>query len=106
MTSGMIEVRGDAGLNTGVLMRGGRAVVHGSTGDFTGAEMRGGEIFVYGDAGSFACAKMRGGAVYARSGKPVPPAKSLRLSPEDVRKIAGVLGISPVHAMMYRRLGL
>ena len=75
MRSGAVEVSGNAGANTGALLQGGRIVVHASTGDFSGVEMRGGDIIVKDDAGSFACARMKGGAVYAKTGKPVPPAR-------------------------------
>ena len=106
MCSGRINVSGDADRNTGVLLQGGKIAIKGSTGDFTGAEMRGGEIFVAKDAGSFACAKMRGGAVYAREGRPLPPARARMLSFLEQAAVARVLGLSPLHAMMYRKLSL
>lgn len=106
MRSGAIDLSGDADRNTGVLMRGGRIVVRGNAGDFTGAEMRGGEIFVAGSAGSFACAMMKGGSIYARDGRPVPPAALHALSPSEISSVARVLEISPLHAMIYRRIGL
>lgn len=106
MRSGLIEVSGSAGSNTGVLMRGGRIVIRGSIGDFTGEEMQGGEIFIGESAGSFACAKMKGGAIYAKKGKPLPPAKMQMLSSTEQTAVARVLGISPLYAMMYYRLGI
>jgi formylmethanofuran dehydrogenase subunit C len=106
MKSGLIDVHGKAHENTGALMRGGRLIVREKTGNFTGVEMRGGEIFVLGDAGSYACHKMKGGSIYARGGKPLPPAGSHLLRPEEQALVARVLGISPLYAMMYRRLGL
>jgi len=106
MHSGRIEVSGSTGCNTGVLLRGGRIVVRGSTGDFTGAEMRGGEIFVADDAGSYACAKIRGGAVYARRGKPLPPAKAHQPSSSEQTLLARTLEISPLYAMMYQKFSL
>jgi len=106
MRSGRINVSGDADRNTGVLLQGGKIAIKGSTGDFTGAEMRGGEIFVAKDAGSFACAKMRGGAVYAREGRPLPQPGREVLSPSEQAAVARVLGLSPLHAMMYRKLSL
>jgi formylmethanofuran dehydrogenase subunit C len=106
MRSGLIEVSGSAGSNTGVLMRGGRIVIRGSSGDFTGEEMQGGEIFIGESAGSFTCAKMKGGAIYAKKGKPLPPAKVQTLSSTEQTAVARVLGISPLYAMMYYRLGL
>ena len=106
MRSGLIEVFGDAGPNTGVLMQGGRIVVRGSTGDFTGAEMRGGEILVEGDAGSFTCARMRGGAVYAKEGKSVPPVRMQMPSSQELAALALALKIPILHAMMYRKMCL
>jgi formylmethanofuran dehydrogenase subunit C len=106
MQSGIIEVEGDAGQNTGVLMRGGRVVVRKNTGDFTGAEMRGGEVYVAGRIGGFACARMKGGAVYAKDARPLPPARAQMLSPSEQRDLAGVLGQSPLYAMMYRKFSL
>ena len=106
MRSGLIDVSGSAASNTGVLMRGGKMVIKGRCGDFTGAEMQGGEIFVDGDAGNFACARMVGGSIYAKEGKPLPPAKAQMLSSTEQTAVARALGISPLYAMMYRRLGL
>lgn len=106
MQSGLIDISGSAGSNTGVLMRGGKMVIKGRCGDFTGAEMQGGEIFVGEDAGSFVCAKMKGGSIYAKKGKPLPPAKAQALSSTEQTAVARALGISPLYAMMYFRLGL
>ncbi|HOT06425.1 MAG: Molybdenum-containing formylmethanofuran dehydrogenase 1 subunit C [Methanosaeta sp. PtaB.Bin039] len=106
MQDGVLDIDGDCGQNTGVLLRGGRIVVRGRTGDFTGAEMRGGTILVEGSAGGFACARMKGGVILARDGKPVPPARISQPSPPEQRLICTALGLSPIQAMMYRRLGI
>ncbi|MDM7940879.1 MAG: tributyrin esterase [Methanothrix sp.] len=106
MRSGLVVISGGTECNTGVLMQGGRIIVRKSTGDFTGAEMRGGEIFVAGDAGSFACAKMSGGAIYARDCKPLPPAIAHPLSPSEQSKVAKMLKLSQLYAMMYRRFSI
>jgi len=106
MSSGLILVKRGAGKNTGVLMRGGRLIIKGSTEDFTGAEMRGGEILVAESIGSFACAKMKGGRIYARSGKPVPPAKAFDLDQKELNDVARALELSLMYAMMYKRFGL
>jgi formylmethanofuran dehydrogenase subunit C len=106
MSSGLILVEGGAGKNTGVFMRGGRLIIKGNTEDFTGAEMRGGEILVEGNMGSFACAKMKGGVVFARSGRPVPPAKAFDLDQEELKDVARALELSPMYAMMYKRFGI
>jgi formylmethanofuran dehydrogenase subunit C len=106
MKSGLIDICGCAGRNTGVLMKGGKIIIRGDSGDFTGEEMQGGEIFIGESAGSFTCAKMKGGAIYAKKGKPLPPAKVQTLSSTEQTAVARVLGISPLYAMMYYRLGL
>ena len=106
MLSGQIEVLGNADRNTGVLMQGGRVVIKGNTGDFTGAEMRGGEVFIEGDAGKFTCARMKGGAVYAKSGKPLPPAREQMLSSSELTRVAKALELAPLYAMMYRKFSL
>lgn len=106
LRSGLINVLGSADRNTGVLMKGGRIVIRGNCKDFTGEEMRGGEIFVGESAGNFACAKMLGGAIFAMKGKPLPPAKVHALSAAEQTAVARVLGLNPLYAMMYHRLGL
>jgi formylmethanofuran dehydrogenase subunit C len=105
MRSGSIEVSGSADRNTGVLMGGGRIAVGGSTGDFTGAEMRNGEIFIKGQAGDYACANMKGGSIFALAAKPVPPAREYILNQNEILTVLRVLGLSPIHAMMYKRWG-
>ncbi len=106
MLSGQVVVLGNVDCNTGVLMQGGRVVVRGKTGDFTGAEMRGGEVFIEGDAGKFTCARMKGGAVYAKSGKPLPPARERQLNSSELTRVAKALEIAPLYAMMYRKFSL
>ena len=106
MRCGQIVVQGDADRNTGVLMQGGQIVIRGKAGDFTGTEMRGGDVFVEGDAGKFTCARMRGGAVYAKSGKPLPPAREQLLSTSELTSVAKALELSPLYAMMYRKFSL
>jgi len=106
MRSGQIIVEGGAQENTAVLLRGGRIVVKGSTKDFTGAEMRGGEVLIEGDAGRFTCARMVGGAIYARQAQPLPPAGRHPLSPAERSMLARALELSPVQALIYSRFGL
>jgi formylmethanofuran dehydrogenase subunit C len=105
MSIGLIEVSGSVDRNTGVLMGGGRIVVRGSTGDFAGAEMRNGEIFIKGQAGDYACANMKGGSIFALDAKPVPPAREHMLNQNEISTVLRVLGLSPIHAMMYKRWG-
>ncbi len=60
MTSGEIEVNGNAGRHVGALMTGGRITVRGSVGDWAGAEMHGGAIHVAGSAGHLVGAAYHG----------------------------------------------
>lgn len=106
MLSGQIIVEGCAQENTAVLLQGGRVVIKGSTKDFTGAEMSGGEVFIEGDAGSFTCARMRGGSVYARQARPLPPAMIYPLSPAERTMLARALELGPMQTLMYSRFGL
>jgi formylmethanofuran dehydrogenase subunit C len=106
MSSGSIRVLGGVDRNTGVLMKGGIIVVMGHAGDFTAAEMKNGEIFVKGRAGNYACAKMRGGSVYAQKADPVPPAKEYELNQNEKSTLIQVLGLNPIHAMMYKRYAI
>lgn len=51
MTSGVIVIKGDAGMHTGAEMSGGEIRIKGSVGDWAGAEMKGGLMIIEGDAG-------------------------------------------------------
>ncbi len=53
MTSGTIEVRGNAGDELGSLMSGGTIKVRGSAGDYVGGSMHGGAIEISGSTGDF-----------------------------------------------------
>jgi len=106
MSAGLLQVEGNSGRNSGVLLRGGRLVVQGDADDFTGTEMRSGQIFIKGSAGRFACARMKGGSVYARSGKPVPPARESRPGPEEQKELSKALELSLLHAMIYKKFSL
>ena len=60
MTSGRIEVEGNAGRHLGGEMQGGEIHVRGDAGDWVGGEMRGGLIHVHGRAGNNVAAAYRG----------------------------------------------
>lgn len=60
MTTGTMLIRGDAGLQTGWRMQGGRIEVHGNADDYLGAEMTGGSIVVTGDVGNHAGSRFNG----------------------------------------------
>jgi formylmethanofuran dehydrogenase subunit C len=60
MTTGRLEVRGNAGMHLGAEMKGGTIAVAGNVSDWAGAEMRGGRIHVRGNAGHLLGAAYRG----------------------------------------------
>jgi formylmethanofuran dehydrogenase subunit C len=62
MTSGRIDVHGDAGRHTGSEMSGGQIHVDGNAGDWVGGELHGGLICVRGNAGHLVGAAYRGSA--------------------------------------------
>jgi formylmethanofuran dehydrogenase subunit C len=68
MTSGRIDIHGDAGMHLGSEMKGGEIHVHGNAADWVGGEMRGGHIHVHGDAGHLVGAAYRGARLGMRGG--------------------------------------
>ena len=60
MTSGTLQIYGDAGMHLGSYMKHGRIEVHGNCGDWLGAEMKNGSIHVRGNAGGQIGAGYRG----------------------------------------------
>jgi formylmethanofuran dehydrogenase subunit C len=68
MTSGRIEIHGNAGMHLGAEMKGGEIHVYGNATDWVGAEMRGGRIHVHGDAGHLIGAAYCGAPVGMRGG--------------------------------------
>ena len=68
MTSGKIEIHGDAGPRLGSGMSGGSIEVEGSAGDWAGAEMRGGSLRIRGNAGDFLGAALPGSRLGMRDG--------------------------------------
>lgn len=60
MTSGLLEIKGDAGMYVGEEMCGGRILVEGNAGSWLGSKIRGGTIEVYGDAGDHVGSAYRG----------------------------------------------
>jgi formylmethanofuran dehydrogenase subunit C len=65
MNRGLIFVEGNAGNETGALMRRGLIVVLGDVADFAGAFMLAGTIIVYGNLGARAGAGMKYGTIVA-----------------------------------------
>jgi formylmethanofuran dehydrogenase subunit C len=69
MSTGEIQVDGDAGAHLGAGMSGGTIVVHGNAGDWVGPELRGGRIVVHGNAGHMTGSAYRGSAVGMTGGE-------------------------------------
>lgn len=68
MTSGILDVEGDAGHYLGRALRGGAIRVHGNCGAYAGAGMAGGRIEVSGTTGDFLGSAMVGDRVGMRGG--------------------------------------
>ena len=60
MTSGKIEIHGNAGMYLGEEMRGGKITVQGDAGSWAGSMMKGGTIEIHGNAGDYLAAPYRG----------------------------------------------
>jgi formylmethanofuran dehydrogenase subunit C len=69
MSSGTVEVGGDAGMRAGSGMKGGFLRVQGNADDWLGREMRGGKIEISGNAGNYAGAGYRGEKCGMRGGE-------------------------------------
>lgn len=63
-----VEVIGDLGMNTGIIMEGGKLVVHGNTNLHLGERMRGGNIIVKGTAESPIGGGSKGGRIDMEGG--------------------------------------
>jgi formylmethanofuran dehydrogenase subunit C len=94
-----IIVNGDAGMNTGVLMRGGVLTVC-DTEEFAGAYMKGGNLVIRGKAKGYVGANMKGGAIFYR-GKAMPA--QVKPDEKDIRFLAKLFRISQTEAMMFRK---
>lgn len=69
MSGGEIVVKGNVGVNCGILMADGKIVVEGNADDWIGAKMEGGEIVVKGSAGSVIGCAYYGDATGMSGGK-------------------------------------
>ncbi|MCX8206998.1 MAG: formylmethanofuran dehydrogenase subunit C [Methanothrix sp.] len=69
MSTGVVEIIGNAGMHAGNSMRGGVLQIKGNADDWLGREMRGGRIVVEGDAGNYAGAGYRGERCGMRGGE-------------------------------------
>ncbi|WP_369424657.1 formylmethanofuran dehydrogenase subunit C, partial [Methanothrix sp.] len=69
MSTGVVEIIGDAGIHAGNSMRGGILRIKGNADDWLGREMRGGRIEVEGNAGNYVGAGYRGERCGMRGGE-------------------------------------
>lgn len=99
MKRGFLHVDGDAGMNTGALLRGGM-VIAGNAGEFAGAYMKGGVLIIGRKAKGYVGANMKGGTIFYK-GEAMLPAAAVNDS--NVRMLVGLLDISRVEAMMFRK---
>ena len=102
MKRGTVNVDGDAGMNTGVLMRGGVLTVC-DTEEFAGAYMKGGNLVIRGKAKGYVGANMKGGAIYLK-GKAMPV--QLPLDENDIKFLGKILRISQTQVMMFKKYSI
>lgn len=103
MKSGMVWVRGKAGLNTGAHLNGGNVVVEGTVGEFAGAYMKAG-VLLFNDAKGYAGAGMLGGTIYSRKKiPPAPPAEKMRMGGKDSSTVRKLTGSGRVESMLYNK---
>ena len=103
MRLGTVIVTGTAGMNSGALLNGGTVIIHGDTDAFAGIDMKSGVLLVGGTPQGYLGANKRGGTIYARGAKALPPSKSRAVTGNDITLISKHLGISQLHAMMFKK---
>ena len=94
-----VHIKGDAGMNTGVLLHGGKVIVD-STLEFAGSYMKSGTLIIKGKSRGYVGANMRGGVIFFKGQtmlKPVPAGEN------DTRELVKLLGISQIEAMMFKK---
>jgi len=102
MRRGLVIVEGNAGMNAAALLNGGTVVVSGDVAEFLGVEMKKGVAFVKGNARGYIGAQMTGGRIVCRRTKPIPPVKEKKLEKEDLA-LLGRFGISGMLTLNYGR---
>jgi formylmethanofuran dehydrogenase subunit C len=103
MKAGEVVIAGNAGMNSGALLNGGIVVIKGDAGEFAGIDMRSGVLIVGGRSSGYLGANKRGGVIYARGAQALPPAKEVPVTGKDVTLLIRSLGISQIHAMMFKK---
>ncbi|MCE8427462.1 MAG: tributyrin esterase [Candidatus Methanoperedens sp.] len=99
MKRGSVHVEGDSGKNTGVLLNGGSVIVN-DTEEFAGAYMRDGILIIYGKSKGFVGANMKGGRIFYKGEAMI---KHTQPDGKDIRMLIRLLGISGIHAMMFKK---
>jgi formylmethanofuran dehydrogenase subunit C len=103
MRLGTVIVTGTAGMNSGALLNGGTVIIHGDTDAFAGIDMKSGVLLVGGTPQGYLGANKRGGTIYARGANALPPSKARAVTGKDITLISKHLGISQLHAMMFKK---
>ena len=103
MRLGTVIVTGTAGMNSGALLNGGTVIIHGDTDAFAGIDMKSGVLLVGGTPQGYLGANKRGGTIYARGAKALPPSKARAVTGNDITLISKHLGISQLHATMFKK---
>jgi formylmethanofuran dehydrogenase subunit C len=103
MRLGTVIVTGTAGMNSGALLNGGTVVIHGDADAFAGIDMKSGVLLVGGTPQGYLGANKRGGTIFARGAKALPPSKARAVTGNDIALISKHLGISQLHAMMFKK---
>ncbi|MGB9371967.1 MAG: hypothetical protein WCB79_08580 [Halobacteriota archaeon] len=103
MRRGTVIVTGRAGMNSGALLNGGTVIVRGNADAFAGIDMKSGVLVIGGTPQGFLGANKRGGTIYARGATALPPSKALAVTGNDIALVSRHLGISQLHAMMFKK---
>ncbi len=90
---------GDAGMNTGVLQRGGMLIVN-NTEEFAGSYMKGGTLIIRGKSRGYVGANMKGGTIFFKGEAMVKP---VHVEGKDIRMLVRLSGISQIEAMMFKK---
>ena len=98
-TEKKVIVEGDAGMNTGVLQRGGVLVVN-NTEEFAGSNMKGRALIVREKSRGYVGANMKGGTIFFKGNTRMKPSV---VDGKDIIMLVRLLGISQIEAMMFKK---
>ncbi len=103
MEKGMVQVKGNAGLNTASHLNGGTLSIEGDAGEFAGTYMKRGTLILNSSKG-YAGAGIEDGVIYSRHKLNVaPPAQKFRLKGEDSSVIRNITGTGRFESMLYNK---